>query len=489
MANSTDISFDSFWNILDGERRGSSRVHHGTNPATGKPLWDAPIATAEDVDEAVRAAQKAFPKWSATEYSSRVQLLNQFADAFLKLAPEFTTLLQAETGRTKDVAQIEVHWSVLWLRHPASQVLPHQVLQDEDKEVTIRYEPRGVVAAVCPWNYPIMLAFGKIAPALAVGNCVIVKPAPSTPYTSLKCIELAQSIFPPGVLQVLADDGHLGPLLVEHPGIAHISFTGSTPTGKKIMESAAKTLKKVTLELGGNDAAIILPDVDIEKVAPQVAMGAWWNSGQSCIAIKRVYIHESIYERFLRALVEFTRSHITVGCSSVDGATMLGPIQNKMQYQKLRDLIEDCRREGCNFSLDQPLTAQEELARQSLESGFFLWPIIVDNPPADSPLVTEEQFGPIIPCMPFSDIEAVISAANSTSTGLSASVWGEDAKATQRIADSLDVGTVFVNGPSRPDPRVPFSGHKESGIGVEYGLMGLIEYCQVKSVVKYRASS
>ncbi|PKX89394.1 ALDH-like protein, partial [Aspergillus novofumigatus IBT 16806] len=284
----------------------------------------------------------------------------------------------------------------------------------------------------------------------------------------LNCLELVQSLLPPGVVQVLAD--------VNDPGIAHISFTGSSATGKNIMYAAAKTLKWVALELGGHNAAIILPDVDIEKVARPVAMGTWWTSGQSCVAVKRVYIDGSIYERFMRAPLDFARSQFTVGCSGVDGATVMGLSQNKMQYQKLRELIESCRREGCTISLDEPHTAKDDLERQSLESGFFLWPTIVDNPPADSPLVSEERFGglyyrqvrgtrPIIPCMPSSDIDAVIAAANSTSTGLSASVWGKHAETTQRIADSLDVGTVFVDGPSRPDPRVPFSGRKETELG------------------------
>ncbi|KAL6232479.1 hypothetical protein BDW75DRAFT_217764 [Aspergillus navahoensis] len=483
MAGNLDISFDSFWNIVDGKRRTSSRLNHGVNPATEEPLGEVPIPSEGDVNEAVTSAQRAFAEWSITPYTTRVQLLNQFADAFLQLADEFTALLKDETGRSSDVAQIEVHWSALWLRQPASLILPHQILEDEDKQVIIKYEPRGVVAAICPWNYPIMLAFGKIAPALAAGNCVIVKPAPTTPYTALKCVELAQSFFPPGVVQVLADDGTIGPILVDHPGIAHISFTGSTSTGKRIMQTAARTLKKVTLELGGNDAAIVLPDVNIEKAAPQIAMGAWWNSGQSCIAVKRVYIHESIYSRFVQAMVEFTKRNVTVGASG-GGASVIPPIQNQMQYEKLRDLIAKCRKDGCTFALDQGQQAPPEDERGG--RGFFLQPIIVDNPPPDSPLVTEEQFGPVLPCIPFSDIDEAINAANSTSCGLSVSVWGEDTGVLQRMEGKLDVGTVFINGPSRPDPRVPFSGHKESGIGVEYGLPGLIEYCQVKSIVRYK---
>ncbi|KAJ6127782.1 hypothetical protein N7471_008999 [Penicillium samsonianum] len=484
MAGSSELSFDVFHNIIDGKPRGSSKVHRGVDPTTGKPLWNAPVATVEDINDAVDASRKAFPAWSSLEYSARVRLLDQFADAFLELAPQFTALLQAETGRTEGIAQVEVHWSPLWLRYPGSHTLPHQVFEDDDKVVTVHYDARGVVAAICPWNYPIMLSFGKIAPALAVGNCVIIKPSPFTPYTALKFIELAQSIFPPGVLQVVADDGTLGPHLVNHPGIQQISFTGSTATGKKVMEAAAKTMKKVTLELGGNDSSIIMPDVEIDKIIPEVAMGAWWNSGQSCIATKRLYIHKDIYDDFLKALVEFTKS-ISVGCGS-GGGPVMGPVQNEMQFVKLKGLIEECREHGYIFALDEPEGGRNDLARQSLDSGFFLWPMIVDDPPAESSLVMEEQFGPIIPCVPFSNEDSVIAAVNGTPTGLSASVWCGSVHTAQRIASQLDVGTVFINGPSRPDPRVPFSGHKESGMGVEYGLMGLVEYCQVKSIVRYK---
>lgn len=486
MSEFPELSFDVFHNIIAGKPRGSSKLHHGVDPATGKPLWNVPVATVDDVDDAVDASRKAFPAWSGLQYSERVKLLDQFADAFLKLAPQFTALLQTETGRTESVAQIEVHWSPFWLRYPGSCTLPHQVFDDDDKVVTIRYEARGVVAAICPWNYPIMLAFGKLAPALAVGNCVIVKPSPYTPYTTLKFIELAQSIFPSGVLQVLADDGNLGPVLVNHPGIQQISFTGSTATGKRVMEAAAKTMKKVTLELGGNDASIIMPDVEIQKIVPEVAMGAWWNSGQSCIATKRLYIHKDIYEAFLDALVKFTKS-ISVGCGSGGGGgPVMGPVQNEMQFMKLKALIADCRERGYVFALDEPDGGRDDLVRQSLDAGFFLWPMIVDDPPAESALVMEEQFGPIIPCVPFSNEDAVVAAVNGTPTGLSASVWSGSIDAAQRIAGQLDVGTVFINGPSRPDPRVAFSGHKESGMGVEYGLMGLVEYCQVKSIVHYK---
>lgn len=225
--------------------------------------------------------------------------------------------------------------------------LPEEVLEDDEKIITTRYVPLGVVGAICPWNFPLVLSIGKIAPAVMAGNCVIIKPSPFTPYTTLKEVELAQEIFPPGVVQVVGGDDKLGPMLTSHPDIAKISFTGSIATGKKIMAACAGTLKRVTLELGGNDAAIVLPDVDIEKTAPEVAMGAFFNSGQVCVATKRIYVHEKIYRPFVNAMIKFTQT-IKVG-SSDDEGVLLGPIQNAMQYEKVKGFFADSKSAGHNF--------------------------------------------------------------------------------------------------------------------------------------------
>jgi len=334
-----------------------------------------------------------------------------------------------------------------------------------------------MIGAICPWNYPLILSCGKIAPALTTGNCIIVKPSPFTPYTALKFVELAQAILPPGVLQVVGGNDDLGASMCKHPGIAKISFTGSIATGKKVMETAAKTLKRVTLELGGNDASIILPDVDIKKVAPEVVMGAFQNSGQVCVATKRIYIHESIYKEFLEEMVNFTKT-IKVG-NPDDGDNILGPIQNRVQYERVKDFFADSKTQGYKFAAGEPDVLSS--------NGYFIQPTIIDNPPNNSRIIQEEPFGPIVPTQPWSDLEEVITRANDTNTGLAACVWGKNVEEASKVARRLEAGSVFVNSYEKLTPQVIFGGHKESGIGVEWGKTGLLAYCNPHVIYVYKS--
>lgn len=278
----SNLSFDSFSNIVDGKPRNGDSSHQGINPVTGEKLWDVPIASQQDVDDAVKAGEKAFKSWSQVPFEKRREMVQRYGDLFASYSKELTELLIKETGKPRAVAQSEVGAVGFWFGHHLTLKIPEERLEDDDKVLTTRYMPLGVVGAICPWNFPLILSMGKVIPALLTGCCIIVKPSPFTPYTALKAVEMAQEIFPPGVVQILGGDDKLGPMLTAHPGIAKISFTGSIATGKKIMESCSKTLKRVTLELGGNDASIVLPDVDIEKVAPELVMGAFQNSGQVC---------------------------------------------------------------------------------------------------------------------------------------------------------------------------------------------------------------
>ena len=306
---------------------------------------------------------------------------------------------------------------------------------------------------------------------------MIVKPSPFTPYTALKFAELAQEVLPPGVLQVVGGNNELGVSLCLHPDIAKISFTGSTATGKKVMETSAKTLKRVTLELGGNDASIILPDVDIKKVAPEVVMGAFQNSGQVCVATKRIYIHESIYKEFLEEMVNFTNT-IKVG-NPDDGDNILGPVQNKMQYERVKGFFEDSKSKGYKFATGGPDVAASK--------GYFVPPTIIDNPPNASRIIQEEPFGPIVPTQPWSDLEEVIARANNTNTGLGACVWSKDEEKASKIARRLEAGSVFVNSYEKPTPQAIFGGHKESGIGGEWGKTGLLAYCNARAIHVYKS--
>ena len=382
----------------------------------------------------------------------------------------------SECGKPKPDANREVHSSYEGMLAATKFELPVETLNDKKKTATVRYVPLGIVGAICPWNYPLVLSFTKIAPALVTGCCIIVKPSPYTPYSTLKAVEIGHAFFPPGVLQVLGGDDKLGPWIVSHPAIQKISFTGSIPTGKKIMAECAKTLKRVTLELGGNDASIICPDVDIEKTAGPVVMAAFKNSGQICVASKRIYIHESVYQPFLKAMVSFANG-LTVGNPFEEG-TQIGPIQNAMQFEKVKGFLNDCSEQGFNF-------ATKGSSEQKSSKGYFVQPTIIASPPDESKIVAEEPFGPIIPVQSWSDEDDVIRRTNDTKTGLGACIWAKDIERAERIARQLEVGSIYVNSPLRPDWRVYFSGHKESGIGGERGLMGLLAYCNSQAVHVY----
>lgn len=257
--------------------------------------------------------------------------------------------------------------------------------EDQELKIVTTHTPLGVVGAICPWNFPLILATAKIAASLATGNCIIVKPSPFTPYSTLKFAEIAAGVLPPGVFQALNGGNELGAYMTLHPGIQKITFTGSTKTGKKVMESASRTLKRLTLELGGNDATIVCADIDVDVVAPQVAAGCFFNNGQMCVATKRLYVHQDIYDRFLRRMVDEVRSFPLV--ESPEATSIIGPLQNSMQYSIVKGIIEDCQTQGYKFATGGSLAKRQ---------GFFIEPTVVDNPPDNSVVVREEQFGMLL---------------------------------------------------------------------------------------------
>ncbi|GAB7351735.1 hypothetical protein MBLNU459_g2320t1 [Dothideomycetes sp. NU459] len=474
----SNISFDSFSNIVDGKPRGAKTQHNGINPVNGEKLWDVPIATQQDVDDAVASATKAFKTWRHTPIEKRKECLQKFCDLYMSYNDEFIDLLSKETGKPRQWATFEVKTVAAFFATNLQFTIPEDRIEDDEKVMTTRYMPLGVVGAICPWNFPLILSFGKIVPAILTGCTIIIKPSPFTPYTALKAIELAQEVLPPGVLQVLGGDDKLGPMMTAHPGIAKISFTGSIATGKRIMEACSKTLKRVTLELGGNDASIVLPDVDIERVAPELVMGAFQNSGQVCVATKRIYIHEKIYKPMLEAMTK-AAANLKVGNPNEEGV-MLGPVQNAMQYERVVGFFEDSKKQGYTFAAGKP---DVETGK-----GYFIQPTIIDNPPNDSRIISEEPFGPIVPTQPWSDEEEVIERANSMNTGLGACVWSKDVAHAEKIALRLEAGSVFVNSWEKLTPQVIFGGHKESGIGGEWGQQGLLAYCNPHVVHTYKDS-
>jgi acyl-CoA reductase-like NAD-dependent aldehyde dehydrogenase len=349
------------------------------------------------------------------------------------------------------------------------------LVEDAQQRIELHYRPLGVVGIITPWNAPINLAIGPITAALYTGNVAVMKPSPYTPLSTLKLGELLRDVFPRGVLNVIAGGDALGQWMTEHPYIDKISFTGSVATGKKVMASAAGTLKRVTLELGGNDAAIVLDDVDPTAVAKRLFFGAFVNSGQVCMAVKRIYAHESIYDALCDALVSEARG-AKIG-DGLDPQTQFGPIQNRKQYDRVLGILEDTRDSGARI-----LAGGEAPAG----GGYFLAPTIVADIAEDSRLVREEQFGPIVPVLKFHDEDEVIRRANDTRFGLSGSVWSHNPERAAALAARLEVGTAWVNQHRATSATVPFGGAKESGLGRQYSVLGLKENMepQVVSVLK-----
>jgi acyl-CoA reductase-like NAD-dependent aldehyde dehydrogenase len=318
----------------------------------------------------------------------------------------------------------------------------------------------------------------KFAPALMAGNTVVLKPSPFTPLTTLKIGELFRDIIPPGVLNVISGSDRLGPWLTEQPGIDKISFTGSTQTGRKVMQSASAELKRITLELGGNDAAIVLADVDVEKVAERLFWAAFRNAGQVCVATKRMYVHEDIYDALADALVAYARA-IKVSDGTHSGA-QIGPINNRAQYERVLDLIADSKKRGHKFLLGGDVADGP---------GYFVPITLIDNPPDDSRVVQEEQFGPVLPLLKFRDIDDVVKRANASSYGLGASVWSGSYESALKVGERLEAGVVWINEAHVVHPLASFGGHKQSGIGSEGGVEGLLAYTLTKTFVVRKAAT
>jgi len=451
------------------------------NPATAQPFAEAPDASAADLDRAVAAARGAFPGWAATAHAERAAQVTALAASVEDHADGFALLLTREQGKPLAEARREVLGLAAWLRAAASLELPVTVHEDSPaRYCETRHVPIGVVAAIAPWNYPLLLAAFKLGPALVAGNCVVLKPSPFTPLTSLKLGELAQTILPAGVLNVVSGGDALGPWLTAHPGIDKIAFTGSTATGRRVMASAADTLKRITLELGGNDPAIVMRDVDPAALAPELFWAAFGNAGQVCLATKRLYVHRAVYDAVRAALADYAAG-VRIGDGTLPD-TQIGPINNRVQYRRLIALLEDCRAGGHRLVCGGTIPPGP---------GYFLPPTILDNPPDDARIVQEEQFGPILPMLVYDDEEEAVARANASPYRLGATIWAGDPEAGRALGERILAGNVWVN-ESRPlSPLVPFAGHGPSGFGVENGIEGLREYTLVRtaSVRRIRAAA
>jgi len=465
-----------FAHLIDGELVSGKEWFDVLNPATGKAFARAPLLSRAQLDRAVTAARRAFPGWRATAVADRRAAIGRMAQILTDNAATLAELLTLEQGKPVGQSRDEISRAATQSIGMAAIVIADELLEDNaQRRIELKYFPLGVVGIITPWNAPINLAAGPLVAALYTGNTVVLKPSPYTPLCTLKIAALLRDVFPPGVLNVVAGPDELGAWMTAHPGIDKISFTGSVQTGKQVMASCAGTLKRFTLELGGNDAAIVLDDVDPRVVAPKLFFAAFVNSGQVCMAIKRIYAHESIYEELCTALAE-EATKARVG-SGLEPGVQLGPIQNKEQYDKVIGILNDTTAQGARILSGGQVPEGP---------GYFFPPTVVADIDEHSRLVQEEQFGPIVPVLKFSDEEDALRRANDTRFGLSGSVWSADPERAARLAARLEVGTAWINQHRATSATVPFGGAKESGMGRQYAALGLKGYMEprVISVLK-----
>lgn len=447
------------------------------DPATGETVGRTREASAADVDNAVQTARNAQPDWEARGHDHRAELLNRAADAIEASADALAELLSREQGKPLNGpnARFEVSACAAWLRANASfELKPEVLVDDESGTADLHYKAVGVVGAVGPWNWPMMISVWQLAPALRMGNTVVLKPSEYTPLSVQALAHVLQQVLPEDVLQIIPGDGHIGAALTSHNDVDKLMFTGSTKTGQAIMRTAADTLARLTLELGGNDAGIVLEDADPKAIAEDLFWGAFINTGQTCAAMKRLYVPEKLYDQVCDELVMVAQA-VPMGVG-LDEENVLGPLQNKQQYDIVADLVEVAREGGARILLGgNP---------DSNQPGYFYPTTLVADISNDNPLVAQEQFGPVLPIIKYDSVEQAIEWANGLDVGLGSSVWGTDIEQCKQVAAQLEAGTTWINKHGAVDPRVPFGGVKRSGFGLEFGVEGLKQVA-VPQVISY----
>ncbi|GJE44741.1 aldehyde dehydrogenase family protein [Methylobacterium soli] len=454
--------------LIDGQLVDGDGEIDVIDPARAAPFATAPRASERQLDEAVAAAKRAFSAWSARPLRERQILLGELADRLEAQTDHFARLLTAEQGKPLPQAMFEVAATVRGIRFGANLSLDGERRTHAGGTFDLQRKPLGVVACIMPWNFPMVLASNKYAPALLAGNTVILKPAPTTPLTSLELGRIARDVFPAGVVNVITDDNDLGPLLTRHPDIAKVSFTGSIAAGKQVMRSAADTVKRVTLELGGNDPALVLADADLDRSIAGLVGTAFLNAGQICVAPKRIYVAARIYDAFCERFAS-AAARLRMGAGSQEGVE-LGPLQNRRQFERVRAIIADAETRGVI------LTG----GRTTERAGYFIEPTVVRDIAEGSALVDEEQFGPVVPLIRFDEEREAVARANHGAFGLGASVWSRDLDRARALAWTLEAGTVWINQHLALGPDIPLAGAKQSGLGVEAGTEGLWEFTRLQ---------
>lgn len=463
---SVQEAVDGLGQLIDGELVTNGETFPVENPATGEVIAQAPKASVAMVDQAMAAAAAAGPAWAATPEDERREVIRQMCAAIEAGYQAIDELASAEKGHAG--AGGEAWYSTVFGKHIADQPLPVDILEDTDvRTVKVVRTPVGVVAAIAPWNAPVLILAEKIFTALLVGDTIVAKPSPFTPLGTLMVAKLWKDIVPPGVVNILAGDDEVGEAMVTHPTTRMISFTGSVAAGKRIAAAAAPDLKNLLFELGGNDAAIVLDDVDVKKVAPMLYGSAFGGAGQICAATKRVYAHEAIYEALVDELAALAREQT---------ATM-GPLSTRPQYERVKMLVDDALEHG-----GKAVTGGEPADGP----GYFYPATIVTDVGPGVKLVDEEQFGPALPVIPFSDVDWAIDQANATEYGLCGSVWTRDIARGEQLAARLECGTSWVNQHTEVAPHIPFGGVKASGIGRNNGQPGTDAYSELKTIIVYK---
>ncbi|WP_258000506.1 aldehyde dehydrogenase family protein [Bacillus sp. Marseille-P3661] len=440
------------------------------------------IGTKEHVDMAVQAAYSAFESYRKSSVEERIELMIEAADRIEKEKLNLATTLVREQGMLLEITLEDVSNAIATIRNHCLIVkdfFKARVYEDENSWVSLEKRPVGVVGAIVPWNAPMALTFSKVAPALLTGNTIVVKPSSNAPVAVTQALKIAASIFPPGVINIVLGSGsEVGAAIPKHPLIRKVAFTGGTAAGQEVMKDAASTIKNVSLELGGNDPAIILDDVNPAEMIPKLIKGAFRRSGQVCFAIKRVYVPKTIYHSFYDTLCQFVDEY-KVG-HGLDNRSTFGPVNNESQYKFIKQLIEKTKQ---SQAIVQELGSKVEPGEWN--NGYYLLPMVVKDVDPTHELVTCEQFGPIVPVVPYDTVEQVIKMANQTEFGLSSSVWSNDFERALQISREIEAGLTYINGHGQSQlgkKYIPFGGVKQSGLGRERTEIGMEEYIEYHGI-------
>lgn len=439
------------------------------DPASLQVITTFHSATTAQVDEAVAAAQQAFLQWQHYSDQQVEQCLAAIATDILAERDELARLICLEQGKPLALAQLEVDMAVYWLNVSNALEIPVLRQQDEHGKVMQTYHrPVGVVASITPWNWPLMIAVWHIIPALKAKNCVINKPSEYTPLSSILLVEIMNRHLPAGVCNIVLGEGDVGAALTQHSAVNKVTFTGSTRVGQQILAHSAQSLTPVILELGGNDAAIVLDDVDVKQIAEKVFNGAFFNAGQTCACIKRLYVHENVYDEMVEALVTLANQQV-LG-HGLAPLTTMGPVQNIKHYHKVKTMLAAALEQGAVIANHTVATVPEQ--------GYFIAPLILTEVSEQSQIFATEQFAPILPVVKFKEIDQVIQRSNASDYALGASIWTQDLNKAAQLAAQIQAGTVWINSHADVSPHAAFSGWKMSGLGSSFALDGLLQFTQ-----------